>query len=107
MTQPLSAWIISVLLPDDALALNRLMGIVRRRNIGLESFSVGPADRPGMLRVTCCMNADRGAIDRSANAIRRMIGVREVTVTGERDCVSREHALIRVRVAPASVVYRL
>jgi acetolactate synthase-1/3 small subunit len=100
MTQPLPAWVVSVLLQDDALALNRLMGILRRRNLGIASFAVGPADRPGVLRVTCCMQADRAAIDRSANAIRRMVGALVVTVVAERDCVAREHALIRVKVAP-------
>lgn len=100
MTQPLPSWIISVLLQDDALALNRLMGILRRRNLGIESFAVGPSDKSGSLRVTCSMHADRGAIDRCANAIRRMVGVVMVSVVAERDCVAREHALIRVRVAP-------
>jgi acetolactate synthase I/III small subunit len=100
MSLPLPSWIITVLLHDDALALNRLIGIVRRRNLGIESLALGPSDRPGILRLTCGMIADRAAIDRSANQMVKMVGVLEVTVAAESDCVTREHALIRVRVAP-------
>jgi acetolactate synthase small subunit len=46
------------------------------------------------------MMADRAAIDRSANQIGKMVGVLEVNVSAEADCVTREHALIRVRVLP-------
>jgi acetolactate synthase-1/3 small subunit len=100
MTEPLPAWIITVLLHDDALALNRLVGIVRRRNLGIESLAIGPSDRPGILRMSCGMLADRAAIDRAANQMVKMVGVLDVSVAPEGDCVTREHALIRVRVAP-------
>jgi acetolactate synthase-1/3 small subunit len=102
MTEPLPGWMITVVLRDDSLALNRLMGIIRRRNLGLESFAIGPAG-DGRLRVSCCIRADRAGIDRSANAIRRMVDVDMVSVASERDCVSREHALIRVRSQPTEL----
>lgn len=100
MSQPVPSWIITVLLQDDALALNRVVGIIRRRNLGIESFAVGPTDRPAILRLTCAMRGDRAAIDRSANQIRKMIGVLDVAVAAEGECVTREHALIRVRTMP-------
>jgi ketol-acid reductoisomerase len=100
MSLPLPSWIITVLVQDDALALNRVIGIIRRRNLGIESFAIGPSDRPAILRLTCGMMGDRAAIDRSVNQIRKMIGVLEVSVAAEGDCVSREHALIRVRISP-------
>lgn len=102
MSEPLPAWVITVVLRDDALALNRLMGIIRRRNLGLESFAIGPSG-PGQLRASCSLLADQGAIERSANAIRRMVDVSSVSVAAARDCVSREHALIRVRSTPAEL----
>jgi acetolactate synthase small subunit len=103
MSDPLPSWVVTALMPDDALALNRVIGIIRRRNLGIESLAIGASSRPGVLRVTCCMLADRSAIDRSANQIRKMVGVLEVSVTAETDCVMREHALIRVRTAPHSL----
>jgi acetolactate synthase I/III small subunit len=43
------------------------------------------------------------AVDRMANQLRKMVGVSEVMVTPEAECVTREHALIRVRVSPADL----
>lgn len=99
MTQPQSSWILTILLQDDALAVNRVVGIIRRRNLGIESLAIGPSGRTGILRVNCGMLGDQAAIDRSANQVRKMVGVLEVGVAAERDCVTREHALIRVRVS--------
>lgn len=103
MTLPLPSWVITVVLPDDALTLNRAIGIVRRRNLGLTSLSLGAADSTGLSRLTCVMVADQAAIDRTANQLRKIIGRREVAVAPEGECVTREHALIRVRVAPSTL----
>lgn len=100
MSLPLPSWIVTVQMQDDALALNRVVGIIRRRNLGIESLSIGAAERPGILRLTCRMLADQSAIDRSASQLRKMVGVLETSVAAEAECVTREHALIRVRVAP-------
>jgi acetolactate synthase-1/3 small subunit len=94
-------WLVSVLLEDDLLALNRATGIIRRRNLPVGSVSLGPTDRPGTLRLTCVVTSDRAASERMANALRKMVEVSEVAVHAEGECTSREHALVRVRVSPA------
>lgn len=103
MSQPLPSWVITVLLQDDALTLNRAVGIVRRRNLALTSLSLGAAGQLGVSRMTCFMVADQAAIDRTANQLRKMVGAHAVTVSPEAECVTREHALIRVRVQPAGL----
>jgi len=94
---------VGVLLGDDLLALNRAVGIVRRRNLSVASVSLGPSSRIGVSRLTCILTADQPSVDRMANQLRKMVGVLEVTVVPEAECVSREHALIRVRTAPAQL----
>jgi acetolactate synthase-1/3 small subunit len=94
---------VAALLEDDLLALNRAVGIVRRRNLAVTSVSLGPSTRVGVSRLTCVVAADDASVDRMANQLRKMVGVLEVTVTAEADCVSREHALIRVRISPAEL----
>ena len=103
MSLPLPSWVVGVLLEDDLLALNRAVGIVRRRNLAVASVSLGPSTRSGVSRLTCVVAADHSAVDRMANQLRKMVGVLEVTVTPEADCVTREHALIRVRVSAAEL----
>jgi acetolactate synthase-1/3 small subunit len=94
-------WVISVLLEDDLLALNRATGIIRRHNLPIGNVALGPTERPGTLRLTCAVTSDRAATERLANALRKMVEVRDVAVHAEGECTSREHALVRVRVSPA------
>ena len=103
MTRPLPSWVVAVLLEDNPLALNRAVGIVRRRNLAIASVSLGPSTRVGVSRLTTVVTADPASVDRMANQLRKMVGVLEVTVTPEADCITREHALIRVRVSPAEL----
>jgi len=100
MTLPLPSWVISVQLTDDLLALNRAVGIVRRRNLEVGSISLGPSPRVGVSRLTILVTADADAAERMANQLRKMSGVLEVGLSREADCVIREQALIRVRVSP-------
>jgi len=99
----MQTWVVAVLLRDDLLALNRATGIIRRRNLPVGSVSLGPTARPGTLRLTCVVTADRAATERVANALRKMIEVEEVVVHAEAECTSREHVLVRVRVSPAQL----
>lgn len=101
MSAPTPTWVVSALLADDLLALNRATGILRRRNLPISSVSLGPAGRPGTLRLTCLITSDAPAAQRTANALRKMVEVREVAVYPEPACMIREHAIVRVRVAPA------
>jgi len=103
MTLPQPSWVVAVLLEDDLLALNRAVGIVRRRNLPIVSVSLGPSTRVGVSRLTTVLATDQASVDRMANQLRKMVGVLEVTVTPEAECITREHALIRVRVSPAEL----
>jgi acetolactate synthase-1/3 small subunit len=100
---PVLTWVVSALLADDLLALNRATGILRRRNLPVGAVSVGPGGRPGSLRLTCIVSSDRAAADRLASALRKMTEVREVSVYAEGEGTCREHALVRVRVSPAQL----
>lgn len=100
MTLPLPSWVVAVLMSDDLLALNRAVGIIRRRNLALSSVSLGPTPRAGVSKLTTVVATDEASVVRMANALRKMVGVLEVSVTPEADCVTREHALVRVGVSP-------
>ena len=96
-------WVVSAFLDDDLLALNRAMGIIRRRNIKVPSISLGPCGRAGVTRLTCIVESDEAATERMANQLRKMVGVSEVLVYPESYCAGREHVLARVRVSPAQL----
>ncbi len=96
-------WVVSAFLDDDLLALNRAIGIIRRRNLRVPSISLGPSPRAGVSRLTCVVEGDDAATERMANQLRKMVGVHAVLCHPESVCVSREHIIVRVRVSPAQL----
>jgi acetolactate synthase-1/3 small subunit len=101
MSRPVPAFVLTALLDDDLLALNRATGILRRRNLPLAGLSVGPGARPGTSRLSCIFASDPDSVERLANQLRKMIGVREVLVVPEEACTVHEHLLARVQAGPA------
>jgi acetolactate synthase-1/3 small subunit len=91
---------ISVLLDDDLLTFNRVIGVVRRRNLPISSITAGATQAPGVSRLTFIMQADEASADRLVRQIQKSFGVREAVMFPAANAVTREIALIRVR-APA------
>lgn len=100
MSAPVPTWVVTVLMEDDLLALNRAVGIVRRRNLALGGVTWGPTGRTGTSRLVVVVTGEAAATERMANHFRKLTEVRGVTVHPEGECTAREHALARVRVAP-------
>jgi acetolactate synthase-1/3 small subunit len=100
LSAPVPTWVVTVLLEDDLLALNRAVGIIRRRNLALSGVTLGPTARAGQSRLSVVVTGDAAATERMANQFRKMVEVRAVTVHPESECTAREQALVRVRVTP-------
>src|SRR3989442_497872 len=100
MAEPTHA--LSVLLDDDVVALNRAVGVVRRRNLPIASIAVGPSHIPGASRLTVMMQTDDAGADRMVKQLQKTYGVREAELLRAADAVAREVALVRVH-APAEV----
>ena len=100
MAEPTHA--LSVLLDDDVFALNRAVGVVRRRNLPIASIAVGPSHIPGASRLTVMMQTDDAGADRMVKQLQKTYGVRGTELLRAADAVAREVALVRVH-APAEV----
>jgi acetolactate synthase I/III small subunit len=93
---------ISVLLDDDLLTFNRVIGVVRRRNVPIASIAAGASQVPGVSRLTFIMQADEASADRLVQQLRKSFGVREAAMFPADDAVTREIALVKVRTTPAN-----
>jgi acetolactate synthase-1/3 small subunit len=91
------AHVLSVLLDQDLLTLNRAMGVIRRRNLRVDSLAVGASAVPGAATLTLVVSADAGSIDRLVRQLRKMSGTRRVAAFRSDEGVVRELALLRVR----------
>src|SRR5215510_6721178 len=93
---------VAVLLDDDLVTFNRVVGVVRRRNLPISGVSVGPSQMAGVSRLTFFTEADDAAADRLVRQLEKTFGVRAAAVYGADDAVVREVALIKVRTPPAA-----
>jgi acetolactate synthase I/III small subunit len=90
---------ISVLLEDDLLTFNRVIGVVRRRNVPIAHIAMGASQAPGVSRLTFMMQADEASVDRLVQQLRKTFGVRAAVMFPAGDAVTREITLIKVRAA--------
>jgi acetolactate synthase-1/3 small subunit len=89
---------VSVLLEDHLVTLNRAVGLIRRRNLPIHSLAVGPTTIPGLSRLTIMMQSDGATAERAVQHLQKVIGVRGAVAFPVRDGVTRELALVKVRV---------
>jgi acetolactate synthase small subunit len=88
--------ILSLLLDDELLTINRAVGALRRRRVTVSRFALGPAGE-GVARLTCVLAADAATADRVARQFAKLVGVRSAVVLAGDQPARHELALIRVR----------
>ena len=69
-----------VLLDDGLATLNRAIGVLRRRNVAVGGLALVPDAAGGQSRLTFDLPGDPATVDRVVQQIRKVIGVRDVTV---------------------------
>ncbi len=89
---------LSLVLDHELLALNRAVGELRRHNVPIESLAVGPSDVPGQARLTVIVNTDEATAETTMRKLHKLSGVRGGTRFPVEDGVTRELALVKVRV---------
>jgi acetolactate synthase I/III small subunit len=86
-----------VLLEDRLVTLNRVVGLIRRRNFPVRSLSVGPTGTAGVSRLTIMMQSDESAAERAVQHLQKIVGVHDAAVIPQGDAVARELALVKLR----------
>lgn len=74
-----------VLLDGTLLMLNRAVGVLRRRNVTVEQFTVRPCGPTGVSRMTFVLNTDAATADRVVQQFHKIVGVRAVDITTVHD----------------------
>ena len=87
---------LSALVEDRPGALNRVLGLLRGRGLGVHSIAIGDSERPGVKRTTVLVDTD--AVDQTIKQLNRLIEVLEVTDMTNGEFVVRETALVKIQV---------
>ena len=95
MTHTLIAW-----MRDKPGVLNRVAGMLRRRNFNIDSLQVGHSETPGISRMTFVVNGNEHMVDQVIKQMRKIVDVTRVDDISELPMVAREMALLRVATNP-------
>jgi len=83
--------------------LNRVTGLMMKRQFNIESISVGHTEQPGMSKMTFVVNVvDEGKLEQLLKQLQKQIDVIKVNDITDKAIVMRELALIKV-VTPPSI----
>ncbi len=85
-------------LEDKPGALQRVVGLFRRRGFNIESLTVGHSETPGISRLTFVVDGDDRMVDQAVKQLYKLINVVKVDDVTDRPAIVREMALIRVKV---------
>lgn len=87
---------IVVLAHDRHGALDRIIGVLRRRRAKMQGFAIGRNEFPGMARITIVMNDSEVDAEQLVEQLRKIVDVQHVENLISEQTVSRELALIKV-----------
>jgi len=93
---------LTVLLDRDLLALNRVVGALRRYNLAIEGITLGPAESPGRDWLTITLKRDSATLDTTVQKLRRVSGVRAAALLPI-DRGATEAAAIETQAAPSAI----
>ncbi|MBT9329617.1 acetolactate synthase small subunit [Paracidobacterium acidisoli] len=88
------------LVEDKPGVLTRVASLFRRLNINIVSLTVGRTERTGVSRMTIVAESSPTAGHRIMASLYKLENVLEVDDVGQRSCVARELALIKVAANP-------
>lgn len=88
--------LVSIVVDDALIPLDRVLGAIRRRNLPLMALSVGPGPTPGTSRVFAQLAAEPGDVDRLVRQLRKLVGVEQASVRTGQSIEVRQLVLIRL-----------
>ncbi|MER1987287.1 MAG: acetolactate synthase small subunit [Solibacillus sp.] len=95
--------VINVIVINQSGVLNRLTGLLMKRQFNIESMTVGPTEQPNFSKMTFVVNVeDETKIEQLVKQLSKQIDVLKVNDITDKAIVLRELALVKV-VSPPNV----
>ena len=87
---------LSVLVEAQSAALSRISGLFARRGFNIDSLAVGPAEAPGISRLTMVVEGDDRALQQMSKQLDKLLNVLNVIDLTTLPAVERELMLLKV-----------
>jgi acetolactate synthase-1/3 small subunit len=88
--------ILIVLVEDRPGAVDRIVGVLRRKRANTQSLSVGRSEFPDVVRITALVKDSDVSVDNLAEQVRKVVDVRQITNLTAQQAVIRELVLVKV-----------
>jgi len=88
--------VLIVLVEDRPGAVDRVVGVLRRKRANTQSLSMGQGDALDIVRITALVKDSDVSIDNLAEQVRKVVDVRQVTNLTVQQAVIRELVLVKV-----------
>ena len=90
--------VVSAIVENKPGVLHSIANLFRRRNFNIESITVGATEQKELARITITVNADEKTLDQVVKQLQKLIDVVKVAELDPFSTVTRELALIKVKV---------
>nr|BDA97419.1 acetohydroxyacid synthase small subunit [Cryptomonas sp. NIES-345]BDA98380.1 acetohydroxyacid synthase small subunit [Cryptomonas sp. NIES-1327] len=87
---------LSVLVEDESGVLTRIAGLFARRGFNIDSLAVGPAEKPGVSRITMIVPGEDKTIDQLTKQLYKLVNILYVQDITNIPCVERELILLKI-----------
>ena len=88
--------VLIVLVEDRPGAVDRVVGVLRRKRANTQSLSMGRGDAPDIVRITVLVNDFDVSVDNLVEQVRKVVDVRQATNLTTQQAVIRELVLVKV-----------
>lgn len=95
--------ILVVFVSDQHGAIDRIIGLLRRRRANAQKITIGKSELPNVVRITVVMQDSEVAVHHLIEQLRKVVDVRHVVNLPTEQAVARELALIKVSSTPTNV----
>jgi acetolactate synthase I/III small subunit len=85
-----------VLVNDRPGAVDRVVGILRRRRANMQTFVLGRSELPETVRITVAVTDSEVGVDHLTEQLRKTVDVRQIMNLTFQQAITRELALIKV-----------
>ncbi|MBV9708420.1 MAG: acetolactate synthase small subunit [Chloroflexi bacterium] len=85
-----------ILVDDRPGAVDRVVGLLRRRRASTQTLALVGSERPGVIRVTAQVTDSDVAVDHLLEQLRKLVDVRQAENVTRQHSVMRELALIKI-----------
>jgi acetolactate synthase-1/3 small subunit len=92
--------ILTVIVEDRPGAIDRVVGVLRRKRAHTQSLALSPSGTPEVVRITALVKDVDVSVENLVEHLRKIIDVRQITNLTSEQALIRELALVQVNATP-------